>query len=75
MNDACSTMVKRINEMLPSLEDNTILQETMLKQDVSGNEGNIFELELGRFTQSELTVVFEMIVASYTLKTLEDKFQ
>ena len=72
MNDACRTMNARISDLLPGLADNPCLTFTKFKQDVSGNTGTVFELELGKFTEEELVDVFETVVVCHHLQKLAE---
>lgn len=66
MNDACSLMQKRLEEKyLPALVDCTPVASRVWKQEVSGNEGTLYELDLGKFTQEELVLVYELCVGCY----------
>lgn len=60
--DACETIIKRLNEYLPEVKDAEILSTKQWVQEVSGNTGTIFELDLGKFTQEELVNAFETVV-------------
>ena len=63
MNDACDVMEKRLREhYLPLLADDEVLNTIQWKQEVSGNTGTIFELDLGKFTQEEFVHVFEFVI-------------
>jgi hypothetical protein len=71
MNDACSLMQKRLEEKyLPALKDDDLLKQKRWIQEVSGNAGTLFELDLGKFTQEELVYVFELAVGAYHIREL-----
>jgi hypothetical protein len=66
MNEACQVMQRLLEEKyLPALKDNPTLNKHLFKQTVSGSEGTIFELDLGKFTQEEFVLVFELCVGVY----------
>ena len=73
MNDACSVMHKRLKEVfLPVLQNDCKLKEKVWKQEVSGNTGTIFELDLGKFTQEELVYIYEIAVAAYHFREFRE---
>lgn len=70
--DACETIIKRLNEYLPEVKDAGILSTRQWMQEVSGNTGTIFELDLGKFTQEELVNAFETVVRMHQVTNLFD---
>ena len=73
MNDACSVMQKRLEEtFLPALKNNCKLKDMIWLQEVSGNRGTLFDLDLGKFTQEELVYVYELAVGAYHIRDLRE---